>query len=144
LKKQVPEYMVPSAFQILESLPRLANGKVDRKALPKPDGTRWESQTAYLAPRTDTEIRIARIWQDVLQLERVGSRDNFFDLGGHSLLPAPSPRRYCWNTRPSAAWPRSSVKTSRRRHRCPMAARARKPEKSWQSSNANCASSEAE
>jgi amino acid adenylation domain-containing protein len=86
LKERLPEYMVPSAFQVLDALPRLPNGKVDRKALPKPDGLRWDLPTAYLAPQTETEIRIARIWQELLQLERVGSRDNFFDLGGHSLL----------------------------------------------------------
>ncbi|HET7153909.1 MAG TPA: phosphopantetheine-binding protein, partial [Hyphomicrobiaceae bacterium] len=86
LKQRLPDYMVPSAFVVLETLPRLPNGKVDRKALPKPDGIRWDLPAAYLAPQTDTEQRIARIWQEALQLERVGSRDNFFDLGGHSLL----------------------------------------------------------
>jgi ubiquinone/menaquinone biosynthesis C-methylase UbiE/acyl carrier protein len=86
LKQRLPDYMMPSAFVVLETLPRLPNGKVDRKALPKPDGIRWDLPAAYLAPQTDTEQRIARIWQEALQLERVGSRDNFFDLGGHSLL----------------------------------------------------------
>src|SRR6185369_17983781 len=62
------------------------NGKIDRAALPKPEGVRWESATTYQSPQTETETRIAKIWQDVLQLERVGTRDNFFDLGGHSLL----------------------------------------------------------
>jgi acyl carrier protein len=86
LRQRLPEYMVPSTFVVLEQWPRLPNGKIDRKGLPRPDGIRWDPKSADLAPQNDTEQRIAGVWQEVLQLERVGSRDNFFDLGGHSLL----------------------------------------------------------
>jgi amino acid adenylation domain-containing protein len=86
VKERLPDYMMPSAFELVESLPRLPNGKINRHALPSPAGLRSELPVAYSAPQTDTERRIARIWEDVLQLGRVGSHDNFFDLGGHSLL----------------------------------------------------------
>jgi acyl carrier protein len=86
VKQRLPEYMMPSAFVVLDALPRLANGKINRRALPKPDGGRADRQSSFAAPQAGAEQTIARVWQDVLQLERVGSRDNFFDLGGHSLL----------------------------------------------------------
>jgi amino acid adenylation domain-containing protein len=85
IQERLPEYMMPSAFVVMEALPRLANGKVNRRALPKPDGVRLEQASAYTAPQGSVEQTIARIWQEVLQLDRVGSRDNFFELGGHSL-----------------------------------------------------------
>src|SRR6185436_19508601 len=86
LAGKLPEYMVPSAFVRLEKLPLTAHGKVDRKALPAPDGSRPEVGTGYLPPRTPVEQILADIWGEVLGLERVGIDDNFFDLGGDSIL----------------------------------------------------------
>ncbi|WP_460202333.1 amino acid adenylation domain-containing protein [Scytonema sp. NUACC21] len=86
LKEQLPEYMVPSVFVQLKALPLTTNGKVDRRALPVPDGDRPELEEVYIAPRSEMERAIANIWQEVLHLEKVGVNDNFFDLGGHSLL----------------------------------------------------------
>jgi acyl carrier protein len=86
LKDRLPEYMIPSAFVILPSLPLNPSGKVDRKSLPAPAGIRSSLATRYEAPRTEVEAMIADIWKDVLRLEKVGVHDNFFDLGGHSLL----------------------------------------------------------
>ncbi|WP_414589460.1 phosphopantetheine-binding protein, partial [Scytonema sp. PCC 10023] len=86
LKNKLPEYMVPSAFVILETLPLTPNGKLDRKALPVPDLARAEMQEAYVAPRDEMERTITAVWQEALHLEKVGIYDNFFDLGGHSLL----------------------------------------------------------
>jgi len=86
LKDRLPEYMIPSAFVILPSLPLNPSGKVDRKALPAPERMRSSLATQYEAPRTEVEAMIADLWKDVLRLEKVGVHDNFFDLGGHSLL----------------------------------------------------------
>jgi acyl carrier protein len=86
LKQQLPEYMAPSAFVTLDSLPLTPNGKVDRRALPSPEGLRADLAAAYVAPRTELEQMIATVWQEVLRVEKVGIHDNFFDLGGHSLL----------------------------------------------------------
>ncbi|MBD2562852.1 MULTISPECIES: non-ribosomal peptide synthetase [Nostoc] len=85
LKTKLPEYMVPSAFVILESLPLTSNGKVDRRALPKPDLDTTILEK-YVAPRTPIEEMLALLWAQVLKLELVGIYDNFFELGGHSLL----------------------------------------------------------
>nr|WSZ19204.1 amino acid adenylation domain-containing protein [Streptomyces canus] len=84
--ERLPEHMVPNAFVVLERLPLSANGKVDRQALPKPSGLRTELDGLYVAPRTATEERLAQIWADALAVDRVGIHDDFFDLGGHSLL----------------------------------------------------------
>jgi hypothetical protein len=84
VKAQVPEYMVPAAFMVLEALPLTPNGKVDRRALPAPDAPLLDH--AYVAPRTPTEASLANVWAEVLGLERVGIHDNFFDFGGNSLL----------------------------------------------------------
>jgi amino acid adenylation domain-containing protein/non-ribosomal peptide synthase protein (TIGR01720 family) len=86
IRNKLPDYMIPTAFVMLESLPLNSHGKVDRGALPAPDGLRPELDTSYVVPRTEAERNIAEVWQEVLRLESVGIFDNFFDLGGHSLL----------------------------------------------------------
>jgi len=78
--------MVPSVFQFLEAFPLTPNGKIDRKTLPAPDGLRPRLDTSYIVPRTALEQSIATVWQEVLGVSAVGVFDNFFDLGGHSLL----------------------------------------------------------
>jgi acyl-CoA synthetase (AMP-forming)/AMP-acid ligase II/acyl carrier protein len=86
LRERLPDYLVPAAFVTLESLPATPSGKVDRRALPAPERLRPESDGAYVAPRTAAEETIAAIWGEVLGLDRVSVADNFFNLGGHSLL----------------------------------------------------------
>lgn len=86
LKETLPEYMVPSAFVMLERFPITPNGKVDRRALPAPEYSRPDIEETYVAPQTPVEQSVAEIWADVLGVERVGVNDNFFELGGHSLL----------------------------------------------------------
>jgi non-ribosomal peptide synthase protein (TIGR01720 family) len=85
LEQALPDFMVPSVFVVLETLPLSPNGKVDRKALPAPDPA-VEVESCYEAPRDDTQATLAGIWADVLGLPRVGIRDNFFELGGDSIL----------------------------------------------------------
>src|SRR5262249_53516006 len=86
LKQSMPEYMVPAAFIALASLPLTANGKVDRRALPAPDGQIWGASEEFVAPRTATEEMLAVIWSEVLRVPTIGVHDDFFVLGGHSLL----------------------------------------------------------
>lgn len=88
LQQTLPDYMLPSAFVLLEALPITPNGKVDRRALPKPDSSSAPRTDTFVAPRTPVEQTVAHIWSQVLKLEQVGIHDNFFDLGGHSLLAA--------------------------------------------------------
>ncbi len=85
LKDKLPDYMVPSLLINLALMPLTPNGKVDRQALPKPDGTRQLAEK-YVAPRSEIEQQIADIWAQVMNLDRVGVHDNFFELGGYSLL----------------------------------------------------------
>ncbi|AXA91301.1 non-ribosomal peptide synthetase [Massilia sp. YMA4] len=85
LAGRLPDYMVPSAFVPLEALPLTANGKLDRKALPAPEG-QGLAQQAYEAPQGEVEQMIAALWAELLGVERVGRHDNFFDLGGYSLM----------------------------------------------------------
>jgi hypothetical protein len=86
LSDRLPDYMVPSAFVVLDSLPLTSNGKLDREALPIPDQTRSELEGEYVAPRTPVEETLADLMGQVLGVERVGVHDNFFKLGGYSLL----------------------------------------------------------
>jgi amino acid adenylation domain-containing protein len=88
VRSQLPDYMVPTFFIPLESLPLTANGKLDRRALPQPDVSQISSSVAYVAPRNEVEEKLAEIWIQILQVERVGIHDNFFELGGHSLMAA--------------------------------------------------------
>ncbi|XXY48826.1 amino acid adenylation domain-containing protein [Sorangium sp. So ce269] len=86
LASKLPEYMVPSAIVVLGALPRTANGKVDREALPVPEAAGGAGAAeAYVAPRTRDEEVLAAIWREVLGVDRVGAHDSFFELGGHSL-----------------------------------------------------------
>ncbi|MBA5960963.1 non-ribosomal peptide synthetase, partial [Pseudomonas lactis] len=84
LAQHLPDYMVPAQWVLLEQMPLSPNGKLDRKALPKPE-VMQQCQT-YEPPRSGLEEQIAAIWAQVLEVERVGRNDNFFELGGHSLL----------------------------------------------------------
>jgi len=84
LSKKIPDYMIPSAFVQLDKMPLTSNGKIDRKALPEPEG-RINTGTEYVAPRNAVEEKLVKIWQAVLGVEKVGIEDNFFELGGHSL-----------------------------------------------------------
>ena len=86
LRERLPDYMLPSAFVHLERLPLTPNGKVDRRALPAPGAGDREAQGDFEPPRTPFEEALAKIWSEVLGVERVGAGDNFFELGGHSLL----------------------------------------------------------
>ncbi|MFN7945815.1 MAG: amino acid adenylation domain-containing protein [Blastocatellia bacterium] len=88
LGQRLPEYMVPSAFVMLEAFPLSPNGKVDRKALPAPDTARPDLEAQYVAPRTPIEKLIAQTWSDILGVEKIGIHDNFFELGGDSLKAA--------------------------------------------------------
>jgi acyl carrier protein len=87
VKEKLPDYMVPSGIILLDELPLTPNGKIDRKALPQPE-IRREGEAGFVAAQSELEKSLAKIWEQALQLERVGLNDNFFDLGGHSLLAA--------------------------------------------------------
>ncbi|WP_434954333.1 amino acid adenylation domain-containing protein, partial [Paenibacillus polymyxa] len=84
LSQKLPGYMIPSYVVQLEQMPLTPNGKIDRKALPAPEGS-LQSGADYVAPRTWVEVKLAQIWQDVLGLTQVGVKENFFEIGGHSL-----------------------------------------------------------
>ena len=86
LRERLPDYMLPSAFVALDRLPLNPSGKVDRQALPDPSLERPELTVGYIAPREGREALLAALWSEVLGVDRVGIHDNFFDLGGHSLL----------------------------------------------------------
>jgi acyl carrier protein len=86
LKDRLPEYMLPSVFILLETMPLTLTGKVDRRALPAPEQMRPALSQHYVAPRTPVETELAEIWAQLLAIECAGIHDNFFELGGHSLL----------------------------------------------------------
>jgi aryl carrier-like protein len=85
LKERLPDYMVPQTFMVLDALPLLPNGKVNRRALPAPGSMRPDLAELYVAPRTEIEEVLAAIWSQVLGIEQVGIHDNFFELGGDSI-----------------------------------------------------------
>ncbi len=86
LQENLPDYMVPSLFVLLDALPLTLNGKIDRNALPPSDGERPNLDQGFVEPRTEIEELIAQIWREILKLDQIGVHDNFFELGGHSLL----------------------------------------------------------
>jgi phosphopantetheine binding protein len=86
LHEQLPAYMVPSFFILLEQFPLSANGKLDRKALPRPSVEEMIETQGFVAPRTPVEVVLAEIWCELLHLEQVSIYSNFFEIGGHSLL----------------------------------------------------------
>ncbi|WP_145956904.1 non-ribosomal peptide synthetase, partial [Xenorhabdus miraniensis] len=83
LSALLPEYMIPASFTRIEAIPLTTNGKLDRHALPAPV---WENRDRYIAPRTELETQLCALWQDVLGLERIGIEDNFFRIGGDSII----------------------------------------------------------
>ena len=83
LKAELPDFMVPSAIVLLPKIPLTSNGKIDRQALPEPEAIEIK---AFVAPKTETEVIVSKIFAEVLRLDRISTDDNFFDLGGHSLL----------------------------------------------------------
>jgi amino acid adenylation domain-containing protein/non-ribosomal peptide synthase protein (TIGR01720 family)/FkbM family methyltransferase len=86
LHERLPEYMLPAAFVLLDALPLTPNGKIDRRALPAPDSQRSANADSFAAPRTPVEAALAVIWGEILQLDQVGIHDDFFNLGGDSIL----------------------------------------------------------
>jgi acyl carrier protein len=82
VKGQLPDYMLPAAVVVMAKLPLNANGKIDRQGLPSPEATKSE----YRAPRTGMEEAVAAVWEQVLQRGRIGTEENFFEIGGHSLI----------------------------------------------------------
>jgi acyl carrier protein len=85
LQNDLPPWMVPSRVMVIDEIPLTPNGKVDRRALPETTDQQ-QSESAYIAPRSETETKVASFWEQLLKTDRVGVLDNFFDLGGHSLL----------------------------------------------------------
>jgi amino acid adenylation domain-containing protein/thioester reductase-like protein len=86
LKEKLPEYMIPSAFVVMENLPLTPTGKIDRRSLPEPKKDRPILTQTYIPPSTLLEKQLAKIWSELLSIEQIGIYDNFFELGGHSLL----------------------------------------------------------
>jgi amino acid adenylation domain-containing protein len=86
LRSKLPDYMVPAVFVVLDKFPLTPNGKIDRKALPAPASERAQSKQAFTPPRTPAEETLARIWRELLRQPEIGIDDNFFEIGGHSLL----------------------------------------------------------
>ncbi len=95
LQEYLPDYMVPSGYVFLDSFPLTPNGKLDRRALPAPEAKKADPTEDYKPPHNEVERTIASVWQEVLHVEKVGVNDNFFDLGGHSLLLVRVQSRLC-------------------------------------------------
>ncbi|MEH1843055.1 MAG: amino acid adenylation domain-containing protein [Nostoc sp.] len=88
LLTKLPQYMLPSAFVLLDTMPLTPNGKVDRRALPAPDLSKQELEVTFVAPRNEVERQLIEIWEQTLGIQPIGVKDNFFELGGHSILAA--------------------------------------------------------
>ena len=86
LSEKLPNYMVPAAFVFLEKMPLTPNGKVNRRALPVPEMSRRDFETEFVAPRNTLELKISQIWSQIINVQPIGIQDNFFEIGGHSLL----------------------------------------------------------
>ena len=86
LNKYLPKYMIPSYFTAMDKLPYTPNGKIDKNALPIPDGILQNEKKEYIAPKSDLEIKLVSIWEDILNTKPIGLKDNFFELGGDSIL----------------------------------------------------------
>jgi amino acid adenylation domain-containing protein len=86
IKDKLPDYMIPATFVVLDALPLTPNGKIDRAALPAPDSVKQEANETFVAPRNELEIQLTKIWSKVLGVKSIGIKDNFFEVGGHSLL----------------------------------------------------------
>ena len=99
LAATLPDYMVPAAYVALDRLPLTANGKLDRRALPAPSGSAYANRE-YEAPQGEIEQRLAALWSEVLQRDRIGRHDNFFEIGGHSLMAIRLSRRIQDEIRP--------------------------------------------
>ncbi|MGB7440890.1 MAG: amino acid adenylation domain-containing protein [Coleofasciculaceae cyanobacterium] len=95
LRERLPNYMVPSAYVILDALPLTPSGKIARRTLPAPSQTKRELEENFVAPRNEVELQLAKIWEEVLGIQPIGVRDNFFELGGHSLLATQVVSRLC-------------------------------------------------
>jgi len=85
LKEKLPDYMIPSMFMFLKTLPVTTHGKIDKKSLPEPDVRKMRQPDGYVPPSTKEERRLAKIWEEVLNISNIGTEDDFFNLGGHSL-----------------------------------------------------------
>jgi amino acid adenylation domain-containing protein len=86
LRSKLPDYLIPAAFVTIASLPLTANGKVDRRALPVPESDRQAAVAKFVAPQTEVELQLTKIWERILGIQPIGVKDNFFELGGHSLM----------------------------------------------------------
>ena len=86
LKSKIPDYMVPVAYVFIDHFPLTPNGKIDRKALPSPIDAAQQEEKTYVAPSSETEKKLAAIWAEVLKINRIGADENFFEIGGHSML----------------------------------------------------------
>ena len=131
LLAQLPEYMVPTIFIAIEQFPQTPSGKVDRKALPAPVRVRPQLSEAFVAPRTQVESLVAEKWRQLLDIDRVGIHDRFFELGGTSLQAAHSSTRCrrSWTNRSSSS--RSSPHRPSRSTRRFSRPSIRRPSRGW-------------